>query len=94
MKRTNFRFAAGSNGTGPVPTTNTPNVGRSAGPITRVTLELGGARHADVCGFVSHIEIVTGTVAPPVSAVAVIAPLTPASVPACTHAPDGLMSRP
>jgi hypothetical protein len=54
-----------------------PNVGVALALICVVTLALGEAAQAPVVGLVSHTDRLSGTFAPPVSAVIVIAPLLP-----------------
>src|SRR5439155_15059258 len=72
LKRTKIRFPAGSKGTLPVPVMKIAKVGVSLASICVVTLLTVGEMHCPVAGTVSHIEMLTGRLTPPVSAEAVI----------------------
>ena len=87
LNLTNIRLAAGSKGTVPAPPTNMPKVGVALALMVVVTLLAGGAKHAPVVGLVAQIEMLTGSTAPPVSAVAVMLALTPKFAVATANAP-------
>src|SRR5213593_91136 len=72
-----MRLFAGSNATGPFPATNTPKVGVALPLICVVTVGAGPPMQAPVIGFVWHSERLTGKVAFPVLADAVICALAP-----------------
>lgn len=82
-----MRFAAGSNGTLPLPWTKIPNVGVALALIAVVTVGPIAEMHCPVAGLVSHREMFTGNVALPVSADAVIVPVTPRFTVATANAP-------
>jgi hypothetical protein len=72
-----MRFVAGSNGMVLFVVMKMPNVGVALALICVVTLRPGGAKQAAVVGVVSHTTRLSGKFTPPVSTVAVIAPLLP-----------------
>jgi hypothetical protein len=71
-----------------------PNVGVAPALIVSVTLPAGAPRHTPVAGFVWHTEMATGSETLPVSAAAVILPVTPTLTVATANTPtpvDGEM---
>ena len=79
MKRTKTRLVPGVKLNAPVPVTKMPKVGVAPALIVTVALDAGvvGFMHALVIGLVWHSAMLTGSVADPVSAVAVIDALMP-----------------
>jgi hypothetical protein len=78
-KRTKMRFVAGAKLIVPLAVANIAKVGVALALIVTVALGPGvaGFTQAPVAGFVWQIVSVTGSVAEPVSAVAVIDPVAP-----------------
>src|SRR5262245_2926204 len=88
VKRTKIRFTAGSNGTAaPEPLTKMPKVAVELAAIAVVTLDEAVLRHRPVPGLVWQIVTVTGTLAVPVSAEAVMDPAAPTFAVATEKAP-------
>src|SRR5579864_342207 len=88
---TKTRLLAGSNGTVPLPVTNIPKVGVWPVLIVVVALEEGVERHMPLVGLVWHTAKLTGRLAEPVLAVAVITPEAPTLTVATANAPVPLV---
>src|SRR5262245_11030423 len=90
LNRTKIRFPAGSNGTLPLLCTKIANVGVAPALIVVDTLGPIPEMHCPVAGFVSHRKMLTGRIAAPVSADAVMVALAPTFTVATAKAPTPL----
>src|ERR1700733_13902146 len=86
-KVTKMRLTPGMSATGALPVTKMPKVGVALGGMSIVTLGVGAVMQAPLVGLVWHIVSVTGRLAMPVLAAAVIVASTPRLTVATANTP-------
>jgi hypothetical protein len=87
VKVTKTRLTPGELATAALPVTKMPKVGVALGWMSAATLDAGAARQAPLCGLVWQIVRVTGKLAVPVLAAAVIVASTPRLIVATAKTP-------